>query len=127
MSEAQTQQPSIWIISLETWPRALLRAELIEQGYDARGYLTIEQALVELMRNPAGKPQVIILDLNAQTITHALLSALEREGVPTVILGGAVELNDPVTSKFAWAGVLRRPFTVGEVATLIKRLAPGPV
>lgn len=105
----------------------MLRAELIERGYDAKGHLTIEHALVELMRNPAEKPQAIILDLNAQTVTHALLSALQREGVPTVILGGAVELTDPLISEFAWARILRRPFTIGEVVALIKQLVPSLV
>ena len=126
MSEAGTRQPSIWIISFEPWPRAMLRAELIEHGYDATGYLMIEQALAELMRRPAEKPQVIILDLGTQAITPALLSALAREGVATVILGGAVELNGPLISEFTWAGVLRRPFTIGEVVALVKQLVPSP-
>jgi DNA-binding response OmpR family regulator len=125
MSEAGTRQPSIWIISFEPWPRAMLRAELIERGYDATGYLTVDQALVELMRNPTEKPQAIILDLGGQAITHALLSALAREGIATVILGGAVELGDPLIRKFTWAGVLRRPFTIGEVVDRIKKLVPS--
>jgi DNA-binding response OmpR family regulator len=103
----------------------MLRAELIERGYDATGYLTIDQALVELMRNPTEKPQAIILDLSGQAITHALLSALAREGIATVILGGAVELGDPLIREFTWAGVLRRPFTIGEVVDRIKHLVPS--
>jgi DNA-binding response OmpR family regulator len=102
----------------------MLRAELIERGYDATGYLTIDQALVELMHRPTEKPQAIILDLSGQAITHALLFALAREGVATVMLGGAVEFNDPLISEFTWAGLLRRPFTIGEVVALIKQLVP---
>jgi hypothetical protein len=102
----------------------MLRAELIESGYDATGHLTIDEALVELIRKPTERPQALILDLGGQVITHALLSALARQGVATVILGGAVELGDPLISEFTWARVLRRPFTIGEVVALIKQLVP---
>lgn len=122
MSNEETRPPVVWIISSEQWPRALLRAELIERGLDAVGYLTIDQALMELLRRPAVKPQAIILDLNAQIVTRELLFALEREAVPTVILGGSVELSDPLIAQFRWAGVLKRPFTLGDVAAILEPL-----
>jgi DNA-binding response OmpR family regulator len=112
----------IWIISAEQWPRAMLRAELIEQGYDAVGYLTIDQTLIELSRSPGQKPQIIILDLNGQEITRARLCALLGEGIPVVILGGAVELASPLLGECSWAGILRRPFMIRQVVDLIKQV-----
>ena len=33
----------VWIIDVDQWPRAMLRAELIERGYDAVGYVTVRK------------------------------------------------------------------------------------
>jgi DNA-binding response OmpR family regulator len=108
----------------------MLRAELIEQGYDAVGYPRTDQALIELSRSPEQKPQIIVLDLNGQEITRARLCALLGEGIPVVILGGAVELASPLLAEYSWAGILRRPFMIRQVVELIKQVgaascAPG--
>ena len=116
------RQTAVWIISSEQWPRALLRAELNERGYEATGYLTIDQALVELLRRPEQKPQVIVLDLAGQAITRARLTALGRASIPTIVFGGAIELDNPLVGEFPWAGSLKRPFTIGEVVAKIEAI-----
>ena len=39
------KEPAVWVIDSEQWPRACLRAELIERGYDAYGFISIGDAL----------------------------------------------------------------------------------
>ena len=46
----------IWIVGADHWPRALLRAELIERGYDATGFPTLEDAVTRLMLTRARRP-----------------------------------------------------------------------
>jgi DNA-binding response OmpR family regulator len=124
MSDGDSREPVIWIISSEQWPRAMLRAELIEHSIDAIGYLTMDQALIELSRWPSQKPQAIILDLSDQDITRERFRALVREDIPIVILGGSVELGNPIIREFTWAGTFRRPFMIREVVALIDQLVP---
>ena len=55
----------IWIVAADHWPRALLRAELIERGYDATGFATLEDAVRRLMLPPARRPALLVLVRNA--------------------------------------------------------------
>ncbi len=123
MRKGETKQPVVWIISSEQWPRALLRAELIEHGYDAVGYLNLDQALTALPSRIGEEPAAIVLDLNNQLITSDLLSALKQEATPTIILGGMVETEDPLIHRFSWTAVLKRPFTIGDVLAVLDRVA----
>jgi len=110
----------IWIIDAEQWPRASLRAELIERGYDAVGFVDIGAAL----RNVFQKPRVIILELRGQMLTAAALEALTATDIPIVLLGGAAELDDTLVQRFHWAATFRRPVLLGDVADFIQRLVP---
>ena len=60
----------IWIIDNEQWPRAYLRAELIERGYEALGFEKLSHGLSELNRAVMKKPQIIVLELKGQRITR---------------------------------------------------------
>ncbi|HEY2933262.1 MAG TPA: hypothetical protein VGK99_16095 [Acidobacteriota bacterium] len=116
-------QPVVWIVSREHWPRACLRAELIERGFDAVGYPEISHALAAVPLSGERKPRMMVLDLCGQSLDGAVLSRLKQVRVPVILLGGAVELNDPITREFEWAAVLRRPFTLGKVADMVEKLA----
>ena len=123
MDAAPEEQLCVWVISNEHWLRALLRAELIEQGYDATGYPTTDEAVAELSRQPLQKPRVLILDLTGQEITRHQFSHLAAGGTRTVLLGGAVDLADPVLGDFRWAAVMKRPFTIREIVAVVAREA----
>lgn len=99
----------VWIIDTEQWPRALLRAELIERGFDAVGYVTVRDAIDSL---PFRHPDAIVVDVRGQPIP--LVERLLELDVPVVIIGGALEMND--LPDRAWAAVLRRPVAIGEIA-----------
>ena len=100
---------TIWIIDAEQWPRAMLRAELIERGYDAVGFETVRDAIDSL---PERHPAAIVVDLRGQPVP--LVERLLGLGVPVVLIGGLVEIND--LPQRAWAAVLRRPVSLGEIA-----------
>ncbi len=119
----RSTEPIVWIIDRHQWPRALLRAELIERGFDALGYEEIAEALAVLHHPRADPPQVIVLELREQDLHREILGPLAEAGVPIVILGGIKELNEPAIQEFAWAAVLKRPFTIGAVADQVEELA----
>jgi hypothetical protein len=114
--------PVVWIIDHQQWPRACLRAELIERGFDAVGYEEIAEALAVLHHTGTDRPQVIVLELCGQDLSRETLGAFAEAGVPILILGGTRELNEPAIKEFAWAKVMRRPFTLGAVADEVEEL-----
>ena len=99
----------VWIIDVEQWPRAMLRAELIERGFDAVGYVTIRDAIDSL---PERFPNVIVVDLRGQPMP--LVERLPAIGVPVIVVGGVPEIED--LPEGGWAAVLRRPVSIGEIA-----------
>ena len=101
--------PVIWIIDAEQWPRAMLRAELIERGFDAAGYITIRDATDAL---PERFPDAVVVDLRGQPMP--LVERLLKLGVPVIVVGGVPEIND--LPEGGWAAVMRRPVSLGEIA-----------
>jgi DNA-binding NtrC family response regulator len=116
------RNPVVWIIDRQHWPRALLRAELIERGFDALGYEEVADALAALHHPRTGRPQVIVLEVREQDLNQDTLGLLVEAGVPIVVLGGIPELDEPAIQEFAWAAVMRRPFTLGAAADKVEEL-----
>jgi FixJ family two-component response regulator len=102
----------VWIIGAEHWPRALLRAELIERGFDAVGYETVRDAIDSL---PWRAPGVIVVDVKGQPMP--LVERLLKIGVPVVVVGGVPDINDLPDRE--WTAVLRRPVALGEIADAV--------
>ncbi len=98
----------LWIIDAEQWPRAMLRAELVERGFDAVGYITVRDAIDSL---PDRVPDAIIVDLRGQPMP--LVERLPKIGVPVIVIGGAVELSELPAGEWI---VMRRPVSIGEIA-----------
>src|SRR5215470_7064228 len=84
----ESGEPILWVVDSEQWPRACLRAELIERGYDAYGFITIADALDSLARGATRKPQALILELRGQELTEDLMEALRNLAMPIILLGG---------------------------------------
>src|SRR5712664_4053499 len=78
--------PVIWIIDADQWPRAMLRAELIERGLDAVGYLKPADALAHL---GARFPDLIVVDL--RDATREDVAQLFQVGVPMIGIAGMPE------------------------------------
>jgi DNA-binding response OmpR family regulator len=99
----------IWIIDSEQWPRAFLRAELIERGYDAVGYVNIEDALRSI---GSRFPDVIVVDL--RDVTREDIAQLFQIGVPVIGIAGRSEQD--WLKEFKWGALLQRPISIGEIA-----------
>jgi hypothetical protein len=113
----------VWIIDAEQWPRASLRAELIERGHEAVGFVTALDALTRLAlrREP---PALAVIDLGGQPSNPGPLDALLRAGFPVLAIGGAAWATDSLRAR-SWAAFLRRPLTVGAIADEVERLLEG--
>ena len=118
------QGPVLWIIDCEQWPRACLRAELIERGYDPRGFIRVDDAF-DSPSQLLPKPQAVVLELRGQNLTPEGIAKLCGLAVPIVVMGGIIEFNDPLIHEQKWARALKRPFSLGSVADLIEQLVPN--
>lgn len=114
-------KPSVWIISRQHWPRALLRAELIGRGYQAVGFFSMADALQTLGLLQLDRPALIVVELRDLEYTPDDLAALEIAGIPVILLGGAIELANPAVSERTWDAVIARPFTIGVVADRVEK------
>ena len=115
-----------WIVDDQQWPRACLRAELIERGYNAVGFVRLAHALAALRHSHVARPRIIVLGLRGMAFERGDLDTLARSGIPVVPLGGAAELKDTAVSGVEWARVMQRPFTIGAVADAVEQLLGLP-
>ena len=109
----------------QQWPRALLRAELREQGYDAIG----ARDLSEAGRHPASDPErgpvrLVLVDDAALTEHEDLLDALlARHGWPPAILLARAGQAVPGRS---WTRVLHRPVRIDEIVQAVRATLAAP-
>lgn len=68
------------------------------------------------------RPSVLVLELHDQKLDAPRLDALERTGIPVVVLGRAIDLNDPLVRERRFASILPRPVTLGEVADRVRAI-----
>src|SRR5262245_38916932 len=115
-------EPVLWIIDSEQWPRACLRAELIERGYDPYGFITVGDAFDSLMRGASPAPKSIVLESRGQNLTHESLEVLHDLRIPTIVLGGNAELSDALLQELKWAIVIKRPVSLGHIADAVERV-----
>jgi hypothetical protein len=116
------QEPVLWVVDSEQWPRACLRAELIERGYNPYGYLDIRDALDALFNGRSPRPEAIILELRGQNLSEEVVQALRNLQIPTILLGGSLELNDPLIQQENWEFVFKRPVSLGQIADAVPHL-----
>jgi FixJ family two-component response regulator len=117
-----TSELIVWIIDSQHWPRAYLRAELIERGFEAIGYTHLSKAAAVLRLGSAVRPSAIVLELRDQYVEPRLLDELTGSGIPVILLKGASEVNEPIVRAYSWAAVMRRPFTIGSVADKVQEI-----
>ena len=119
--DVDTKPPDVLLLSAE-WPeRALLRAQLIEQGYEV---VAIDRwPIPRLFRRPAMKPRVIIIDLRDLAEPRAVLDEvrliLPPDRVVVLMALGTIPEDDVRHLGF---NVIDRPATVGDVVAAIGRV-----
>lgn len=120
MNDHQTER-IVWVIDSEHWPRACIRAELIERGLETDGYENIAEALIALGDPLIARPQLIVLELRDQPVLNECLQDLHKQDLPVIALGGAAELAGDTIKSFPWLRVMRRPFSIGELADIVQK------
>jgi len=109
---------TILVVGREWKFRALLRAQLREEGYDALGFETLQDAESE-----ATGAAALIFDTSEASPTdwQPVLQRLATQ-LPVVIVAGAPEeVNVP------GAKLLRRPLSLGDIVAVVRELASaGP-
>jgi len=113
-------QSIIWIVDCEHWPRAVIRAELIERGYDAIGFETIQDAVASLPRK--GAPQLVVLEFRGQPWYGADLEPFVGLKIPMIALVSSLESNEQAIAAYPWALVLRRPVSVGQICDAVGKV-----
>ena len=121
MAEVEPE-PVVWIINSQHWPRAYLRAELIQRGFDAIGSVRLSEPLAALRHPGIRKPRAIVLELRELDLACDELETLKRASIRLIALGGAAELSNEWIGESERAIVLRRPFTIGAVADAVEGL-----
>jgi hypothetical protein len=119
-----TTKTLIWIISSQQWPRAYLRAELLERGFEAVGYTDLASAVAALDLSPRTRPRGVVLESRDQPIEPRLLDAIMKTSVSVILLVGAVEANDPIVKQYHWAAVMKRPISIGAIADKVREVIP---
>jgi len=112
--------PVVWIVDADHWPRAYLRAELIERGYDAIGFVTLQEAVVRLLLPGSRQPSLLVVALRAQGLDDRLSGVLMRERIPIVAVVDAA--SSPPRELSPAVNVLRRPLTIGAIADTVDHL-----
>ena len=115
-----SEKSRVWIVNADHWPRAYLRAELIERGYDATGFETLKDAVIRLLMARSRRPALLVIDLHEQPIDDKLASVLLRERLPMVAIADATSSESALPSVVV--DRLRRPLTIGAIADAIDRL-----
>ena len=104
------ERAPVWIVDSDHWPRAYLRAELIERGYDAEGFVGLADLLVRLALAPA-RPALVVIDLQGQgrkrRATDSYTSSGRRLPCPGDWRGHGMGGRAPADTP--WARFLRRP------------------
>jgi AmiR/NasT family two-component response regulator len=115
---ASPERPVVWIIDNNHWERANIRAVLIERGFEVEGFVSIFHAVLTLYRQIIQKPDVIVLEAKNLPHRSGEIEDLARLGAPIILLVGVYE-NRELADKYKWAEILRRPFTIGQVARAV--------
>ena len=126
VAPSQTDLPRILIVMGAHWPRALLRAEFREAGYDALGARDFDEAMT-YPKEEAGRGPVRLIILDQAALQGdddpRLKELLRRHGdVETLLIAGAFQ----PPSAGQWRQVLRHPTTIAEIIQAARQLLPPP-
>jgi hypothetical protein len=114
----------VYVVGADHWPRAYLRAELIERGWDAVGFASLRDCLARLITARAPRPRAIVVDLAGEAADDRLFAAVFREGIPMIAVAGAEDAASHVR-ELPWAVFLRRPLTIGAIADAVAQVPGG--
>jgi hypothetical protein len=114
-------RPRILLVMPEHWPRALLRAELIERGYDVVGAPDLATALLcRPSEKDRGPVRVILIDQDALVEPQIRLFDLlvSRHPQPRLVLLARAQLETPPGD---WHTIVRKPALIGQIASAVEQ------
>ena len=113
----------ILLIAVDWQFRALVRAQLLEEGFEVRALPTLETALAYLARS-GEQPDLTILDTQDVEIEGRALQDLWRltGEVPYLLCGSALSQVPSSQEGMPPARLLLRPFRVGDVVQEVRRM-----
>jgi DNA-binding response OmpR family regulator len=111
--------PEVLLIGRDWKTRALLRAQLLEEGVDVEAYETFADALEVLLLGP----RLIVADLSASENASEELEQLATRSkrVPIWILSSRSLTPDAGLETRGFERVLFRPLQLGDLVSQIKR------
>src|SRR5512138_368335 len=115
--------PRILVVMPEQWPRSLLRAELIEAGYDVLGARDRMEAdhLLE-GSGDRGPVRMVLIDqaaVSAQAGDAGAWGQLAPGALHVLLASGLGQVPDG-----PWSKVLRRPLRLGEIVAAVSASVP---
>jgi len=115
----------ILLIAADWQLRALVRAQLLEEGYQVRALPSLNVALASLLRG-AEPPCLTIVDMQGCRIEPCALADLWRLAgqAPLIVCGGAASQATLARKDLPPVQVLLRPFRVGDLVGQVRRALP---
>ncbi len=114
--------PGVFLIGKDWSTRALLRAELLEEGVDVEAFETAAEAIAA--SDASGLlPLLIVADLSSSDAPERdadLLAALSRD-VPIWIIAGKTMVGPNNLKERGFEKILFKPLDAGELVEQIKR------
>ncbi len=120
----QDRKTYVAVISRDWQFRALVRAQLLEEGFEATGLESVSDAIQLLTWNRI-RADILLIDPHGQDLDAASVSELRRltgDAPVVAVLRRTIPAED-VVQMLRPAQVLYRPLTVGQVVDAVRRLA----
>jgi CheY-like chemotaxis protein len=125
MRAEENDKPKILLIIGDWRTRALVHAQLDEEGFEARSSLSWIEALALIDRPPQPRFEAIVVDVSDDKVDDLLRRRLAflANRAPIVALTGVFGPQPEDLLAMGVQDVLRRPVTVGEVSRALRRMA----
>ena len=114
-------QARLVLVSRDWQTRALLRAQLLEEGCPVRAYETLPDAAAELKAG-ALKPTLLVAELSGGDWRSELKQLSELAGrLPVWVLASRSDVDEVVLKGQGFETVLFRPVDMGDLVRRVKR------
>jgi PleD family two-component response regulator len=120
ISSTGMSEPRVLVVMQAQWPRALLLAALVEEGYDAVGASSLEEALSQPLQAAGRDVRLLVLDHHISPDDPRLQTLLQRHAEAKTLFLESAFSSQPEASEHR----LRYPAFMGDVIQAIQRLVP---
>ncbi|HLB94802.1 MAG TPA: hypothetical protein VJK28_01355 [Nitrospiria bacterium] len=117
---ASSSKPQLLLVFKHQGLRALIGAQLLEEGYRVRGVATLEEAL-NLVAGGRVRPAVVILDTLQQPLTLAAMDSLPSS-LALLVCTGPLDRGGPLLSQRPQTVMLQKPFTLRELVDAVRKI-----